>query len=83
MESLYTLRTLVLPCAFLCSIDMQDAYLHVPISPGYQPFFRLALEDGGSTRHYQFLALSFGLALAPRIFTKILVEVMVVLISRG
>ncbi|KAJ1121781.1 hypothetical protein NDU88_000300 [Pleurodeles waltl] len=51
---------------WMCSIDLQDAYFHIPIAPKHQKFlrFRVALQ------HYQFRVLPFGLKSAPRVFSK-------------
>src|SRR4029434_7649301 len=48
------------------TIDLKDAYFHVPIHHRHRRFLRFAF--GGIA--YQFNALPFGLALAPRVFTK-------------
>ena len=54
------------------SIDLTDAYLHVPIRPQHKRYLRFALQDG---RHFQFRCLCFGLSSAPRVFTKLVAEV--------
>ncbi|CAJ0955082.1 unnamed protein product [Ranitomeya imitator] len=51
---------------FLASIDIKDAYLHILIFPSHQQFLRFTFWD----EQFQFVALSFGLATAPRVFTK-------------
>ncbi|CAJ0933402.1 unnamed protein product [Ranitomeya imitator] len=60
---------------FLCSVDIRDAYLHVPICVRHQRFLRFTIQG----HHYQFTALPFGLASAPRVFTKL----MAILRSKG
>ena len=79
MESLRSVIASLLPGEFLASVDIQDAYLHVPIAESHQRYLRFAIGD----RHYQFVALPFGLATAPRVFTKILAPIMALLRSRG
>ncbi|XP_073430315.1 sex comb on midleg-like protein 2 isoform X4 [Dendrobates tinctorius] len=79
MESLRSVIAAMDPGEFLASIDVQDAYLHIPIFPSHQRFLRFAI--GG--RHFQFVALPFGLATAPRVFTKIMAVVMAILHARG
>ncbi|CAJ0933078.1 unnamed protein product [Ranitomeya imitator] len=64
---------------FLGSIDIQDAYLHVPIFPGHHRLLRFAVQR----EHFQFVALPFGLATAPRVFTKIMSALMAILRVRG
>ena len=49
------------------SIDLRDAYFHVPVAPEHTRFLRFAY-DG---RAYEFLVLPFGLSTAPRVFTRI------------
>ncbi|CAJ0958245.1 unnamed protein product [Ranitomeya imitator] len=75
MESLRSVISSMERGEYLASIGIKDAYLHIPIFPPHQRFLRFAiLED-----HFQFTALPFGLATAPRVFTK----VMAILHSRG
>ncbi|KAG8452945.1 hypothetical protein GDO86_004664 [Hymenochirus boettgeri] len=68
MESLRSVILAIEPGDYLGSLDIQDAYLHVPIWNGHHRFLRFAI----GARHFQFTALPFGLASAPRIFTKIM-----------
>ena len=71
-------RTLTSGC-FMASIDMKDAYWHVPIHRRYRPF--LAFSAGGNS--YQFRVLPFGLNIAPRIFSKMMHPVHVALAQKG
>lgn len=50
------------------SLDIKDAYLHVPIFPPHQRYLRFAFQD----HHYKFKSLPFGLMSAPQVFTKIM-----------
>ena len=52
--------------SWFTSIDLKDAYFHVPIAPHHWPYLRFAFEG----RAYQYRVLPFGLSLAPRIFTR-------------
>ncbi|CAJ0919414.1 unnamed protein product [Ranitomeya imitator] len=79
MESLRSVIASMEAQEFLCSIDIQDAYLHVPIFPGHHRFLRFAVQRD----HFQFVALPFGLATAPRAFTKIMAALMAILRVRG
>ncbi|CAJ0944457.1 unnamed protein product [Ranitomeya imitator] len=79
MESLRSVIASMEAQEFLCSIDIQDAYLHVPIFPGHHRFLRFAVQRD----HFQFVALPFGLATAPRVFTKIMAALMAILRVRG
>ncbi|CAJ0920785.1 unnamed protein product [Ranitomeya imitator] len=79
MESLRSVIASMEAQEFLCSIDIQDAYLHVPIFPGHHRFLRFAVQRD----HFQFVALPFGLATVPRVFTKIMAALMAILRVRG
>ena len=54
------------PRDWFVTIDLRDAYFHIPIYPRHQRFLRFAFRG----KAYQFCALLFGLGLAPRVFTK-------------
>lgn len=53
---------------FLTSLDIQDAYLNVPIFSPHQCYLYFAVGN----LHYQFVALSFGLSTALKVLTKVL-----------
>jgi hypothetical protein len=63
----------------MAKLDLRDAYLTVPVCNAHQPFLRFRWKGIAN----QFLCLPFGLAPAPRVFTKILKPVMAALRSRG
>ena len=67
------------PDLWAVSLDLTDAYLHVPLRPNHRKFLRLAIGE----HHFQFVSLCFGLASAPRVFTKIMVEIGALMRSRG
>jgi len=48
------------------TIDLKDAYFHIPILPQHRKFLKFAF--GGQA--YQYRVLPFGLGLSPRTFTK-------------
>lgn len=54
----------------MTSLDLTEAYLHVPILHSHRRFLRFCVEGV----HWQFKALPFGLSTAPRVFTKLLVN---------
>ena len=54
------------------SIDLKDAYFHVPIHAKSKRLLRFALTDSDGLRVFQFRALPFGLTSAPRVFTKVI-----------
>ncbi|KAJ8042119.1 NACHT domain- and WD repeat-containing protein 1 [Holothuria leucospilota] len=61
------------------SVDLTDAYLHVPIHASHQRF--LAFRYRG--RDYAFNAMPFGLSTAPRVFTRITRTVLAFLRKHG
>ncbi|XP_013930876.1 PREDICTED: uncharacterized protein LOC106556402 [Thamnophis sirtalis] len=60
------------------SIDLKEAYLHVPICKAHRRYLRFTYAG----QHYQYRAMLFGLSSAPRMFTKVLVAVAAFLRSR-
>ena len=56
----------------LHSIDLQDAYLHVPIHPALYRYLRLGISP---TEVFHFRTLPFGLNTAPLVFTRIVERV--------
>ncbi|XP_041433304.1 uncharacterized protein LOC121398305 [Xenopus laevis] len=67
METLRSVIRGMEPGQLLMSLDIKDAYLHVPIWPPHHRFLRFAFRN----RHYQFVALPFGLSSAPRVFNRL------------
>ena len=53
---------------WMISMDMKDAYFHIPIHPASRPYLRFTF----GTKVYQFRALCFGLTTAPQVFTRVL-----------
>ncbi|XP_077105640.1 uncharacterized protein LOC143764187 isoform X2 [Ranitomeya variabilis] len=76
MESIRSTIKLLFPNCMMGGIDLKDAYYHLPIHNRYQKFLRVAVKINNEVRHFQYAALPFGLSTAPRIFTKIMLEVM-------
>lgn len=68
METSQSIRQAVLPGEWVTSIDIQDAYLHIPLAQSVRRYFRFVV-DGVA---YQFRSLPFGLNSAPREFTRLL-----------
>ena len=67
MTTVRDVKAVIPPHAFTTSIDLKDAYWHIPVKPYYRKFLGFSL--GG--RKYRFRAMPFGLNIAPRIFTKL------------
>ena len=53
--------------AWFTSVDLKDAFFHVPVHRLHRKYLRFALED----QVYEYTVLPFGMALSPRVFTKI------------
>ena len=79
MESAESIRASLLQGWWTFSIDLKDAYLHVPVHPSSRKFLRVCF--GGKV--YQFKALPFGLSPAPWLFTKVVSEVKAMVHGRG
>lgn len=79
LEDWRTVVRLMLPDTYLASLDIEDAYLLVSIHPSFRRFLRF--QRNGIT--FEFLALPFGLATAPYIFTKIIRPVITYLREHG
>ncbi|XP_030219303.1 uncharacterized protein LOC115548682 [Gadus morhua] len=61
------------------TLDLRDAYFHVPIAPRHQHFLRFAFRG----RHFQFRVLPFGLSLSPRVFTRVVAAALAPLQKQG
>ena len=79
MLTLKQVRNSLCRDAWFTSLDLANAYWHVPIHRRFRPF--LALQDG--SRVLRFKVLPFGLGIAPRVFTKILKVVSSILLDEG
>ncbi len=64
---------------WFAAIDLKDAYFHVSILPRHRPFLHFAFEG----RAYQYKVLPFGLALSPRVFTKVVEGALVPMREQG
>ena len=67
LNHLGVIRPLIKPNAWMTSLDLSDAYLHVPIAPDHWKFLRFQLED----RHFEWMVLPFGISWAPWLFTRL------------
>ena len=73
MEIPESIRTSLIPGEWVSSIDLSDAYLHIPTHPNSRKYLRCSSS----------LPLPFGLATAPQVFTMIVKEVKLMALSRG
>lgn len=79
METLSTIQQSVQPGDWMVSIDLKDAYFHVPIAENFQQFLRFSVGN----LHLQFTCLPFGLSTSPRVFSKVLLAIVALLRTRG
>ena len=64
---------------WLASLDLKDAYLHIPFLPAHRPYQRFAFQG----TIYQFKVLPFGLTSALRVFTMVLNPIAEILHKKG
>ena len=67
METAKSISEALRPREWTTSLDLKDAYLHVPIASTSKKYLRFAYKD----KVFQFRALPFGLASAPQVFTRL------------
>ena len=79
METAEITRNSLCKGEWVVSVDLTDAYFHIPIHQKSQKLLRFHV--GG--RSFQFRALPFGIATAPLEFTRIAKEVKLMLQDRG
>ena len=79
MESARSIQEAMNPDEWACSVDLTDAYFHIPVNKGFRKYLRFAVLG----KAYQYRALPFGLLIAPRIFTAVMLEVAKILREQG
>ena len=67
MDCLSTVLKLVQQGDWAISVDLKDAYLHIPMYPPHKKYLRFCIQG----KAYQFNCLCFGPTVAPRAFTKL------------
>ena len=67
MLTIAQIRTLLPKKAYSCSVDLTDAYWHVPIARHLSPYLGFCL----GRQAYVFKTMPFGLNIAPKVFTKL------------
>ena len=68
MQTLHTALSLIRKKCFMTSIELKDAYHSVPIFPDHRKLLRFVCEN----KVFEYNALPNSLAMAPRLFTKLL-----------
>ena len=79
METIQSVLLSVRPGDWMVSIDLNEAYLQVPVHPDFRNYLRFVAFG----RVYQFCALCFSLASAPQVFTQVMAPVSSILHSMG
>lgn len=79
LENLKSVEKLLLPKYYMATVDLQDAYLLVPIHTSHRRYLRFV----NLNNTYEFNALPFGLCSAPYVFTKLLKPVLGHLRNKG
>ena len=67
METNRSIRSSLHSGMWTTSLDLSDAYFHIPIALGYRQYLRIVWAG----RVYAFKAMPFGLSTAPLVFTRI------------
>jgi hypothetical protein len=67
METNRSIRACILPGILTTKLGLSDAYFHIPISLASMKFLRFVWNN----KVYHFLAVPFGLAVAPQVFTRV------------
>ena len=79
METMQSIMMATEPDKWATSIDLKDAFFHIPIAPRHRKYLRFTV-DG---QHYQFRALPFGLGMSPYVFTRVMKSVGAFVQSQG
>ena len=79
METPQSVLRSIRPGDWMVSLDLQDAYLQVPVHHDSRRYLRFVV--GG--RSYQFRVFCFGLTTAPQVFTRIMAPVSAILHKYG
>lgn len=85
MEDFRTVSKMLPQDGYLATIDLKEAYLLVPIAESDRKYLRFQFQGPYSPDPilYEFTAMPYGLSVAPRVFTKIMREVVTYLRSQG
>ena len=79
MDTLKVVLNSIQTPAWAASLDLKDAYLHIPIRRDHWKFLRFQYRD----TQYEFTALPFGLSTSPRVFTRVVKVVGAALRTQG
>ena len=79
METPQSVLRSIRPGDWMVSLDLQDAYLQVPVHHDSRRYLRFMVAG----KSYQFRVLCFGLTTAPQVFTRIMAPVSAILHKYG
>ena len=79
METTQTVLQSLREGVWLVSLDLQDAYLQIPVHPSFRRYLRFCVGE----LVYQFRALCFDLLAAPQVFTRVLAPVSAIMHRNG
>ena len=79
METPQSVLRSIRPGDWMISLDLQDAYLQVPVHHDSRRYLRFVVAG----KSYQFRVLCFGLTTGPQVFTKIMAPVSAILHRYG
>ena len=79
MESLSNVIMSTSQGQWLVSLDLKDAYFHVPVNKSHWKYLRFAFLG----KCYQYKVIPFGLSTSPRVFTKVLAVVIAAIRLQG
>lgn len=79
MEGIHTVKDLLRRGDYMVRIDLKDAYFAIPICSQHRKYLRFRWRG----QAYEFTCLPFGLAAAPRVFTKVMKPVVGFIRSKG
>ena len=79
METPRSVLSSIRPDDWMISLDLQDAYLQVPVHHDSRCYLRFVVAG----KSYQFRVLCFGLTTAPQVFTRIMAPVSAILHRYG
>ena len=79
METPQSVLSSIRPGDWMISLDLQDAYLQVPVHHDSRHYLRFVVAG----KSYQFRVLCFGLTTAPQVFTRIMAPVSAILHRYG
>ena len=79
METPRSVLNSIRPGDWMISLDLQDAYLQVPVHHDSRRYLRFVVDE----KPFQFRVLCFGLTTAPQVFTRIMAPVFAILHRHG